>query len=168
VFESGRETYRFVTLRTHGRANLLAEPECKQLFLTQLSQTRKRFRLAVAGYVLLDDHAHLLFIIPEGNECAAVVNDLRAGFLRAWRAARPREDDAPFWEHGLETREVDKRGELRAYLDFIHYDPVRHGLVERAADYSWSSLPARIAQGVLPEDWAMAGPPAGIARVLRE
>lgn len=166
---SAGEFCRFVTLRTHDRAALLAEPEVKRLLLAQLLQTRKRFNLAVAGYVVLDDHVHLLLIIAEGHELAAVINDLRAGFQRAWRASPyAHQEDAPFWGHGLESCAVSERGEMRAYLDFIHYDPVRHGLVPRAADYPWSSLPARIAQGVLSEDWACAGPPAGNARVLHK
>lgn len=168
VAKSAREFCRFVTLRTHDRAALLAEPEVKRLLLAQFSRTRKRFNLAVAGYVVLDDHVHLLLIMAESHELPAVLNDLRAGLQRAWRASPyAQQDDAPFWERGLEIREVGERGEMRAYLDSIHYDPVRHGLVPRAADYPWSSLPARIAQGVLSEDWATTGPPAGNARILR-
>jgi putative transposase len=165
--------YQFVTLRTFGRAPLLAKGPTKQLLLDCLARTKKRFKLTVAGYVVLDNHAHFLFNIAAEHECSAVMNDLRAGFLRAWRKSTPllerdTPNNTPFWEHGIEYRSSYSTEDLRAYLDFIHYDPVRHGLTIRAADYPWSSLPARIAQGHYPESWAEIGPPATISRVARE
>ncbi len=166
MFDSERDIYRFVTVRAHAGATPLLEAADKELFLNQLAATRKRFRVAVAGYAVLDDHAHLLLISAADQECGAIITDLRGGFQRAWRAKSPDAPTAPLWAHGLEVREVDRRTELRAYLDFIHYDPVRHGLVARAADYPWSSLPARVAQGIFSEDWATSGPPAGVAKVL--
>ncbi|MDP2431738.1 MAG: transposase [Pseudomonadota bacterium] len=164
--------YQFVTLRTFGRAPLLAQASMKKLLLNSFMETKKRFKLAVAGYVVLDDHAHFLFNLPAEYEYSAVMNDLRAGFQRAWRKSTPLlERDAPnitpFWEHAIEYRGANSTDDLRAYLDFIHYDPVRHGLITRAAEYPWSSLPARIAQGHYPETWAEIGPPAAISRVAR-
>ncbi len=165
--------YQFITLRTFGRAPLLAKSPMKQLLLDCFTATKKRFNLTVAGYVVLDDHAHFLFSIPGEYECSAIMNDLRACFLRDWRKSTPllerdTPNDAPFWEHAIEYRNAYSTDDLRAYLDFIHYDPVRHGLVTLAADYRWSSLPARIAQGHYSETWAELGPPAAIARVARE
>jgi putative transposase len=122
---------------------------------------------------VLDNHAHFLFSMPTEYECSTIMNDLRASHLRAWRKSTPLlERDAPhsalFWEHGYECRSVFSSDDLRCYLDFIHYDPVRHKLATRAADYPWSSLPARIAEGHYPEYWAEIGPPAAISRVERE
>jgi putative transposase len=160
----------FVTLRTHARAPLLAEPTLKKLLIHRFVETKKRFSLTVAGYVILDDHAHFLFSIPSEYECSAVMNDLRASFLREWRATLPLRktvEDTPFWEHGLEYRNLYTTDELRAYLDFVHYDPVRHGLSKLASEYHWSSLPARVAQGQYPENWGSFGPPAAISRIAK-
>lgn len=44
--------------------------------------------------------------------------------------------------------------EARTHLNSIHYDPVRHGPVERAAHYAWSSL-------------VVHAPPVGVAKVAR-
>lgn len=145
----------------------------KQLLIDCLTETKKRFKLTVAGYVVLDDHSHLLFSIPPEHECSAVMNDLRAGFMRSWRKSIPLLDrdtpnNAPFGEHNIEYRSAYTTEDLRAYLDFIHYDPARHGVAARPADYRWSSLQARIAQGYYPETWAEIGPPASISRVARD
>ncbi len=165
--------YQFVTLRTHERAPLLVPEKTKQLLLDSFTDCKRRFNLTVAGYVVLDDHAHFLFNVPPEHECFAVMADLLTQFLRAKRKATPLlERDVPnstlFWSKAIEYRSSYSLDELRAYLDFIHYDPVRHGLVARAAEYRWSSLPTRIAQGHYPETWAELGPPAAIALITRD
>lgn len=158
--------FMFVSLYTHGREPLLKGQEAKRLMLTKLGETKSRFHLTIAAYVLLDDHIHLLFS-SQGNECSAIVNHLRAGMQKDLRLGGMLREDAQVWEHGIKTSVVRKKDELRDYLDFIHYDPVRHGLVQRPADYKWSSLPSRVEQGHYMDNWGEAVPPAGVARVLR-
>lgn len=161
------DDYMFVSLYTHKREPLLKNKEAKRLLMGKLAETKKQFRLIIAAYVVLDDHLHLLFSSPAGNECSAIVNHLRAGMQREWRKDFHLPEDALIWEHGIKMRVVQDKDELRNHLDFIHYDPVRHGLVERAGDYKWSSLPSRMAQGHYPHNWCELAPPAGVARVLR-
>ncbi len=169
---SSHAPFQFATLRTHGRGPLLSTDALKALLLQRFQETRKRFSLEVAGYVLLDDHAHFLFRMPASLDVAIAMNDVRAGFLREWRKnlsamAETTREDVPFWEHGIEYRQAHSTDDLRAFLDFIHFDPARHGLVQRPADYPWSSLSARIEQGHYPENWGTLGAPASISRVVR-
>ncbi len=165
--------YQFVTLRTHDRLPLLAPDKTKQLLLDCFTDSKRRFKLTVAGYAVLDDHAHFLFSPPLEQECSGVITDLLTQFMRARRKALPllareTQKSTLFWNKSIEYRSAYTLDELRAYLDFIHYDPLRHGLVERAAEYPWSSLPARIEQGHYPESWSELGPPASIALVARD
>lgn len=164
--------FHFATLRPHGRAPLLSPPPLKTLLLQRFQETRNRFGLEVAGYVLLDDHAHFLFRMPAQVDAAMVMNDMRGSFLREWRknhaaTVEPTREDVPFWGHGIEYRQTHTRDELRAFLDFIHFDPARHGLVQRPVDYPWSSLPARVEQGHYPDTWGSLGIPASIRQVER-
>ena len=54
-----------------------------------------------------------------------------------------------YWEH-LIRDEVDYRN----HVDYIHYNPVKHGLVSRATDWPHSSLHRHIRRGLLPPDWS--------------
>ena len=58
-----------------------------------------------------------------------------------------------YWEH-LIRDEVD----LRRHLDYIHYNPVKHGHVRRVADWPYSSFGRWVAAGVYSLDWAGAVP----------
>lgn len=161
------ETFQFVSLYTHAQAPLLAGDEAKHLLLAKLQEAKARLGIYIAAYVLLDDHMHFLYACEQHHECSDVVKLLCGEFVRAWSRMGRTHNDTPFWNPNIKAYAVSLGDELRIHLDFIHYDAVRHGLVNRAAAYAWSSLPARVHQGHYPDDWAVLAPPAGVAKVAR-
>jgi len=56
-----------------------------------------------------------------------------------------------YWEHTL--RDED---DFRRHIDYVHYNPVKHGLVTRPADWRHSSIHRYIREGILPSDWGAA------------
>lgn len=54
-----------------------------------------------------------------------------------------------FWEH-LIRDEAD----FRAHMDYVHINPVKHGLVERVTDWPYSTFHRLVQQGIYPRDWA--------------
>jgi len=46
-------------------------------------------------------------------------------------------------------------------VDYIHYNPVKHGLVTQVKDWPYSSFHRYVRDGLLPEDWAGVGEDAG-------
>jgi len=54
-----------------------------------------------------------------------------------------------YWEHLLRDA-----ADYRAHLDYVHINPVKHGLVERVADWPCSTFHRLVADGVYPLDWA--------------
>jgi putative transposase len=59
-----------------------------------------------------------------------------------------------FWEHTIRD-ETD----LERHLDYIHYNPVKHGLVSRPKDWPYSSFHRWVREGAYPHDWG-CGPSA--------
>jgi putative transposase len=53
-----------------------------------------------------------------------------------------------FWEHRIRDE-----SDLQKHCDYIHYNPVKHGLVLNPTDWPYSSIHRFIASGILPEDW---------------
>ena len=47
-----------------------------------------------------------------------------------------------------------ERVDFERHIDYIHYNPVKHGLVTRVADWPYSSFHRYVAQGILSSDWA--------------
>ena len=54
-----------------------------------------------------------------------------------------------FWEHVIrDERDYEK------HVDYVHFNPVKHGYVKKAVDWKFSSIHQYIANGLLTVDWA--------------
>ena len=42
----------------------------------------------------------------------------------------------------------------RAHMDYVHINPVKHGLVRRVADWPYSTFHRLVSQGIYPLEWA--------------
>lgn len=64
-----------------------------------------------------------------------------------------------FWEHLIRDDE-----DFARHLDYIHYNPVKHGCAARAADWPYSTFQKWVKRGVYAEDWGTAGATHGFDR----
>jgi putative transposase len=53
-----------------------------------------------------------------------------------------------YWEHTL-----DDEGDFERHMDYIHYNPVKHGLVKCPRDWPYSSFHRLVKENVYPENW---------------
>ena len=157
--------FHFLSLVCRQRQSLLHSTTAKRLILQTLREARMQLGIRVASYVILDDHCHFVFQPgPRGHLFDIEFLRDQSALLLATHIPALR--GVPLWNETLRMRKVEYGSDLRSHLDLVHYDPVRHGLVDLPAEYPWSSLPSRIRQGHYPEDWGRYGPPASLARLL--
>jgi putative transposase len=60
-----------------------------------------------------------------------------------------------FWEH-----QIRDDADYRRHLDYLHWNPVKHGYVQRVIDWPYSSFHRYVRDGVLPVDWGGGAAPA--------
>jgi putative transposase len=122
--------------------------------------TRRAHPFAIDAIVVLPDHLHIVMTLPEGD----------ADYPTRWQLIKRRFTDAVakagatiplhsngeyalwqrrFWEHTIR----DDRN-FERHVDYIHINPVKHGLVARVRDWPHSSFHRYVRNGLLPEDWA--------------
>ena len=80
-----------------------------------------------------------------GNEASTTASTARKGEHGVWQRR--------FWEHQIKD-EVD----LERHVDYIHYNPVKHGYASRPGDWHWSSFPRHVRLGQYPMDWGAVEP----------
>ena len=162
MYRDSSATFDFLTLRCLNFSNPWKDAASKKRLLGKLKATKMRLGLSVEAEVVLDDHAHVLLHTQAGQANSTLLEDLRSGLCDVNEMANASRET---WVADIEHRTLVGISQARAHLDFIHYQPVLCGLVERAIEYDWSSLPARVEQGHYPENWAELAPPASIAQV---
>jgi putative transposase len=58
-----------------------------------------------------------------------------------------------FWEHSIRDE-----SDYKHHIDYLHYNPVKHGLVTKAVEWPWSSFHRYVEAGTYPVDWGGSSP----------
>lgn len=124
---------------------------------------RSRHPFRIDAMVILPDHLHAVWTLPPNDSDFATRWALiKAGFSRGLprgeRVSRSRRRcgergiwQRRFWEHAI--REED---DYRRHVDYVHFNPVKHGHVTRAVEWPYSSFHGFVKRGVYPANWAGA------------
>jgi putative transposase len=122
---------------------------------------RRRHPFDIEAIVVLPDHLHAIWTLPEGDADFALrwrliksmfSRGLPAGERRSASRAQKGERgiwQRRYWEHTLRDEE-----DFARYADYIHFNPVKHGHVSRVRDWPYSSFHRMVRFGVYPLDWA--------------
>ena len=134
----------FFTVITHRRRPVLTDPRMRAALRDAITQTRAGLPFEIVAWVLLPDHLHAIWRLPEGDaDTGKRWSLIKSQVTRANEAWSSHEPASPsrtkrgegtlwqrrFWEHLL----LDD-ADLEKHVDYIHYNPVKHGHVARVAD----------------------------------
>ena len=73
--------------------------------------------------------------------------------------SRRKRKERTVWQRRFYEHMVRDEADFRRHVDYIHFNPVKHGWVDRPADWAYSSIHRYIAAGLLPATWGTATPP---------
>ena len=108
--------------------------------------------------VVLPDHLHAVWTLPEGDaDFSMRWMRIKAAFAREVgtrprSASKVRKRECGLWQRRFWERCVRDEAERAACLRYVWCNPVKHGYVERAADWPWSSVHREIRAGRLPPE----------------
>ena len=123
-------------------------------------RTRRERPFAIDAWVVLPEHMHCIVTLPEGDDDFS--NRIKAIKIRFVRAIAPTERRSPtrvsrsergiwqrrFWEHAIRD-DVD----YARHMDYVHFNPVKHGYVTFARDWPYSTFHRWAGAGLYPPDW---------------
>jgi putative transposase len=122
---------------------------------------RHRHPFHIHGWVVLPEHLHCVMELPPGDaDFATRWRLIKMGFSKSLpptervsrvRAARGERGiwQRRYWEH-LIRDEAD----FRAHMDYLHFNPVKHGWVGRVVDWPYSTFHRCVVDGLYAADWA--------------
>jgi putative transposase len=122
--------------------------------------TRRARPFTIDAIVILPDHLHAILTLPSNDadfpgRWRRIKGHFSSELLGAglWLKRRPNGDLAlwqrRFWEHTIR----DDR-DFERHVDYIHFNPVKHGLAQSVRDWPYSSFHRYVREGLLPNDWA--------------
>ena len=107
----------------------------------------------VDAWVVLPDHMHCLWSLPEGDaDFPGRWRAIKIAFAKSLPAFEPRSavmtsrGERGIWQRRYWEHTIRDQRDLARHFDYIHFNPVKHGLVEHPADWPYSTLRRRVAR----------------------
>ena len=135
----GAHHLHFITCSCHQRLPFLSTASSRDLFLSIVEQTRRRYRFVVVGYVVMPEHVHLLITEPEIGTPSTVMQVLKQRTARALLPVKRTDAPRKFWQERFYDFNVFTANKRVEKLRYMHRNPVKRGLVTSPEEWRWSS-----------------------------
>jgi putative transposase len=156
----------FFTVNTLLRRPILTEAPVREALREAIRQTRLTEPFNIDAWVLLPDHLHCIWTLPEGDadfstrwakikryvsqQCSATVG------IAGLSASRTKRHEGGLWQRRFWEHQIRDENDFARHGDYIHWNPVKHGLVTRACDWPYSTFHRLVREGRHLPDWELA------------
>jgi putative transposase len=159
----------FFTVVTQERRPILGNDTARKCLREALREEQSRRAFEIVGIVLLPDHLHTIWTLP-GNDANFSVrwSRIKERFTRSYLAAggeetiqtqsRRRHRERAVWQRRFWEHTCRDEDDLKRCLDYLHWNPVKHGLGGRVRDYPWSSFHRFVEMGEYDVNWGSENP----------
>lgn len=122
---------------------------------------RLRHPFTIEAVVVLPDHLHTIWTLPEADsDFATRWRLVKSSFSRALppveliSESRKGKGERGIWQRRYWEHTIRNEADFARHVDYIHINPVKHGYVARVRDWPHSSFHRMVRDGIYPEDWA--------------
>ncbi len=150
----------FFTVVTHHRRKILTQPDAVARLREAFRHVMQTRPFVLEALVVLPDHLHCLWRLPQDDNDFStrwmlIKRYFSLGFAGGLDQSREKNIwQRRFWEHLIRNEE-----DWKSHMDYIHYNPVKHGYVQLPADWEYSSFHRMVERGLYPADWGSIGSP---------
>jgi putative transposase len=155
----------FFTIVTYHRRPIFSSPHAVEILRQSFRYTKDRYPFEIIAIVVMPDHIHVLLKLPAGCiDFPIRWRLIKSHFSRQWKKTTSGKDvrsrnaknelniwQSRYWEHLI--RDED---DLSAHIDYIHYNPVKHGFVSAPGDWGYSSFKRFVDQEYYTTDWGVS------------
>jgi putative transposase len=152
-------SYFFTVNLADRRATLLTDRI--ELLRGAFRYTQTRHPFAVDAIVVLPDHLHAIWTLPEEDaDFALRWRLIKSAFARGLpksegvSSSRAGRGERGIWQRRYWEHTLCAESDFVCHADYIHFNPVKHGHVGRVSDWPYSSFHRMVRNGVYPGDWA--------------
>ncbi len=154
----------FFTVITFNRQPILTEPLSRTLLRKSWKNVQAKYPFETLAVCLLPDHLHTIWRLPEGDTNYSLRwNEIKRHFTREYvnrggesgvrNDSRIKRREQAVWQRRFWEHTFYEQDDLNTHIDYIHFNPKKHGLVNRVSDWPWSSFHRFARMGIYPADW---------------
>jgi putative transposase len=152
-------TYFFTVnlLERSGNALLVQHIETLKQSVHRVKQAHA---FKIHGWVVLPDHMHCVIELPENDtDFPLRWRLIKAGFSKTipkterLSYVRRQRGERGIWQRRYWEHLIQDERDYQAHMDYVHINPVKHGLVKRVIDWPHSTFHRLVENGVYPSNW---------------
>jgi len=157
----------FFTVVAYRRQTILCDDMVRTALRAAIENVRKARPFEIDAWVLLPDHLHCIWTLPEGDADfstrwmmikRAVSLACRDDYHRVdWMSAsKHKHRESTIWQRRFWEHQIRDEADFARHADYIHFNPVKHGHVSHVKDWPYSTFHQYVKQGLCSNDWAGA------------
>ncbi len=154
----------FFTVVTSGRQPILMDERVRAALREGIQEVRQSLPFSIEAWVLLPDHLHTIWKLPEdddnfGSRWAVIKRKVskRCGSLFEIEEkncdSHSKRGESRLWQRRFWDHLIRDELDLHRHIDYIHWNPVKHGYVKRVIDWPYSTFHRFVNKGFYPADW---------------
>jgi len=150
----------FFTLTTLGRQPVLLQPAIRRALKQAIDLTRQRYPFHVDAWVLLPDHLHCIWTLPEADDQYGMRWSMikrhvtqTTSFHGSTTPSRKTRREGGLWQRRFWEHVIRDEEDFERHADYIHWNPIKHGLAKTVAEWPYSTFHHYVRQGVYAPDW---------------
>jgi putative transposase len=126
-----------------------------------VSEVKRDMPFDLLAMVVLPDHLHCIWSLPPADaDYPTRWKKIKARFSRGLpkgeqsSTSRITKGERGIWQRRYWEHTLRDDDDLCRHIDYIHYNPVKHGHVQAVKDWPYSTFHNYVREGIYPEDWA--------------
>lgn len=141
----------FLTLVTNDRCPILT-PNISLLKLAY-KNVKIYYSFELISYSILPDHIHCIIYPCNVNDYPKIVKSFKYSFTKLYKSTCVNAISDRIWQNRYWEHTIRDEKDLNNHYNYIHYNPVKHGLVNAVKEWEYSSFYQFVNQGLCEENW---------------
>ena len=154
----------FITQVTYQRIPWFCTDVGRKALREGIEHINKKYPFSIDAFILLPDHFHCLWTLPINDRQLSLrlrliktyvtkhyISEL--GLDRSISPSRQKRAESNLWQRRFWEHLIRDERDFNTHCDYIHNNPVKHGLCLNSQDWQFSSIHRFIAQEIYPADW---------------
>ena len=142
----------FITSLTQFRKPIFIDEESRQLFYSTIENAHRIHRFEILAHVLLPDHFHWLLSSAD-SDFSKVVKSVKGNFTVNYKSKNNLNYPINLWQPRYWDHLIRNEKDYINHIEYIHWNPVKHGLVREPFEWESSSFCDWVRNGYYPKNW---------------
>jgi putative transposase len=159
----------FFTLVSHERRPIFVNDMARTILREAMKSINEKWEFETVAIVLLPEHLHAIWTLPRGDDRYSIRwKRIKEEFTRRFldhggvegkrSNSRRAKGERGVWQRRFWEHTIDDEEDLERCIDYVHWNPRKHKLVPRVADWPHSSFHRYVAHGAYNLEWGGTDP----------